>query len=194
VALLPPLVLPPRPPELPVSIPPPLPGQTPQTPGPHLRNDAFLSKWIDDLERVIKDNWIKLNALLQTFHDRITALERRIADTYTWGQKGPLAVSVPTDPEAPVEVSLLALPLRAVRDEEIVEIVVACEKAPELGATTLMVQVNEGNVRQVSLNVGVKLAEWVFPVPVKIKRNDALRVLIQAPGDAADVVVQARCR
>jgi hypothetical protein len=200
---LPPLVPPPRPPELPVAVPPPLAGQTPQTPGPHVRNDAFLSQWIDDLERVLKDAWIKLNSVLKGFDERITILETRVADTYTFGQKGILTVvEDPLDPGAP---TILALPLRVVRNEEIVELVVACEKASTADETTLQVQHAVGNADftavglPLTMGPGMKLAERLFTVaprtPRKILRNDRLRVVIQVASlDAADIVAQVRCR
>ena len=57
---------------------------------------------------------------------RVVELENRISDTYTWGQKGTLTVEEAEEGEAPV-VTLLALPLRVVRKEEVLECTAAAE-------------------------------------------------------------------
>jgi hypothetical protein len=198
--LIPPLNVPPRPPELPIVPPPVGPGQ-PET---FKRNDAFLAVWIEEFERVMKDAWVKLNALLEVFDARIKVLETRIADTYTFGQKGTLpAAQEPTEPEAEPEANLLALPLRVVRDEEIMELTAACE-IPSIGVPAILTVQHRGGadvevpwepVGSLVLDVDVLFVELILSAPWKLKRNDVLRVLIEDPGeDVADVVVQIRCR
>ena len=185
--IFPPLVIPPRPPELP-SVPPPSTTEPVELKGPHLRNDAFLSRWIEDFERVVKDAWFSLSKLITTIDTRIVVLETRVSDTYTWGQKGVPSI----DTDAPV--TLLALPLRVVRDEEIVECTAASE-VPE-GAVTFIVQHNEVDLVTLTLD-HVPFVAVPFPLdaPHKVLKDDKLRVVIASvDADIADVVVQVRCR
>jgi len=196
VPILPALVLPPRPPELP-TVPPPV---TADKPPDFKRNDAFLSRWIEDFERVIKDGWIKLTSLLQSFDDRIVALEKRIADTYTYGQKGVITLATPPEEGGPTPLTFLALPLRVVRDEELVEVVATCEIPAATTPTTFTIQHGPhkdamANVTSLTLGVGVPLAQITLATPRKMKRNDVLRVLVaEASLEAADFIVQVRCR
>jgi hypothetical protein len=176
-----------------VAVPPPVAGQLPTTTGPHLRNDAHLANWTDDFIRVMKDAWVKLNQLLGVIEDRLLALEQRIADTYTYGQKGALTLAV----DGPL--TFLALPLRVVRDEELVELVATCETAATDTSTVLAVQHGTGGVfqtvRTLTLNTGATLVEFKLPTPRKMLRNDVLRVVINAVSlDGKDFVVQVRCR
>lgn len=189
----PPLTLPPRPPELP-AVPPPK-GQG----DPFLRNDAFLAVWIDEFERVIKDAWFLLRTLVEGIEARITVLETRIADTYTYGQKGALALAAPPEEGEPVSLSLLALPLRVVRDEEILELTAACETPSEDTTTVLTVQhivdTVSTTVGTLTLGTGITFVPLVLPAPKKVKKNEVLRVEItEASETAADFVVQIRCR
>jgi len=219
VPILPALVLPPRPPELP-TVPPPV---TADKPPDFKRNDAFLSRWIEDFERVMKDAWLKLNEMLQKFHDRITALEQRVADTYTFGQKGALALAVPVE-GAPPSLDLIALPLRVVRDEEVVEATLTAEVAPAASCTVAVEHVvpdaagsTEGRpattVCTLTLPAGGHFVSFSFtlpappparavaPPPYKVKKNSVLRAHIvgtggdaEGAGGATDVVCQVRCR
>lgn len=192
--VFPPLTIPPRPPELP-AVPPPATTEPAVTKGPHLRNDAFLSRWVEDFERVVKDAWFSLSKVIAALDARVTGLEtrvtnleQRVSDTYTWGQKGTPTIDEDAD------VTLLALPLRVVRDEEIVECT-ATSEVPE-GAVTFVVQHNEVDVVTLTLDSVPFVAVPLPPdAPHKVLKDDRLRVVIASvDGDIADVVVQARCR
>ena len=226
---VPPLVVPPRPPELPAVAPPKGQGE------PFLRNDAHLSNWIDELERVLMDAWRTLKSLLEGIDQRITRLETRVADTYTWGQKGTLTIEEAEEGEE-AEVTLLALPLRIVRAEEILECTAATE-VPGRGGTLLVQHQASGpdvpdeilpparhrlprppspprrapreevswtTVTTLTLSEGSPFVAVAVSPPFKLKKDDALRVVIAEVGEVdeddeeaeglGDVVVQARCR
>jgi hypothetical protein len=167
--------------------------------GPHLRNDAYLANWLEAFERVIQDAWLKLNALITAINKRIEDLEGRISDTYTWGQKGTLTIEEGEEgEEAPV--SLLALPLRVVRDEELVECTAAAEVSPVADAIVLIVEYLAADAEPVeaatlTLDVGMDFVAVTLEPPLKLKKNDKLRVVIAAVDEeGADVVAQVRCR
>jgi hypothetical protein len=170
----------------------------------------------------MKDAWIKLNALIGELDVRITVLETRISDTYTWGQKGELAVEEPVEGEEP-EPTLLALPLRIVRKEEILECTAAAEKPGAGGVLIVQHQASGPIVAEPPVTPPVTRADEVpwtdvatltleaemtfvavpLDTPFKMAKDDTLRVVIaevgEVPEDAedgalADVVVQARCR
>jgi hypothetical protein len=194
------LVAPPRPPELPVAVPPPMVGEAPVKTGPHLRNDAHLANWTDEFIRIMKDAWVKLGKVIQSIEDRLLALEMRVADTYTYGQKGVITLAVPIEEGGPIPLTILALPLRVVRDEVLLEVVATCEVAGATGGTTFKVQHGPSaaamaDVTTLTLNTGALLAQITLPTPRPMKRNDVLRVIVTAVSlEAADFVVQVRCR
>jgi hypothetical protein len=194
------------------------------------RNDAFLSTWVEDFERVVTDAWTKLGVLLAgldtritALEERVTALEERVSDTYTWGQKGELAVEEPVEGEEP-EPTLLALPLRIVRKEEVLECTAAAEQ-PGAGGVLIVQHQASGpivaeppvtppvtsradavpwtDVATLTLDAEMKFVSVPLDTPFKMAKDDTLRVVIveigEAPEDAedgvlADVVVQCRCR
>jgi hypothetical protein len=188
-------------------------------PRPYDRNDAHLSKWIEDFERVVKDSWTKLGVLLNEVDKRVTVLEERVSDTYTWGQKGELTVEEPVEGEEP-EPTLLALPLRIVRKEEVLECTAAAEK-PGAGGVLIVQHQASGpivaeppvtsradevpwtDVATLTLDAEMKFLSVPLTTPFKMAKDDTLRVVIAEVGEAeedaedgalADVVVQARCR
>jgi hypothetical protein len=224
------LNLPPRPQELP-STPPPSSStrvreEAEKTGNPlgkmlvdgYTRGDAHLTGWVDEEQRVLKEGWQDLQTLVSALDARILALETRIADTYTWGQKGTLTIEE-GEPGEPVPVTLLALPLRIVREEEIVECTAAAE-VPGLGGVLRVQHQASGatgtpparadevpwtDVATLTVAAGMKFVAVTLPTPFKMKKDDTLRVVIVEVGSAApavgeepeelgDVVVQARCR
>jgi hypothetical protein len=225
------LNLPPKPQELP-STPPPSSSarvreEAEKTGSPlgkllvdgYSRGDAHLTGWVDEEQRVLKEGWQDLQTLVSALDARILALETRVADTYTWGQKGELTVEEPVEGEAP-EPTLLALPLRIVRKEEILECTAAAEK-PGAGGVLLVQHQASGpivaeppvtpradevvwtDVATLTLDAGMKFVAVTLPEPFTMAKDDTLRVVIAAVGEApadvedgvlADVVVQARCR
>jgi hypothetical protein len=208
----PPITIPPRPPDLPMVAPPK------SNKDPHLTNDGHLSKWIEDFERVVKDAWTALSTLVAELDKRITILETRISDTYTWGQKGTLTIEE-AEPGEEAPVTLLALPLRIVRDEEVVECTAAAE-VPGLGGVLLVQHQASGptgtpptradevewiDVATLTFEAEMRFVAVTLPTPFKMKKDDTLRVVIaevggaprvvgEEPEELADVVVQARCR
>lgn len=175
-----PLVIPPRPPELPAT-PPPATSADPQTKGPHLRNDAFITRWVEEFERVVKDCWIALGQVLQLIDARLVYLETRVADTYTWGQRGTL-----TDEEG------MALPLRVVRDEKIVEFTIASEK-PGSGTISIEFRINGTNFQTLSLPGNSPFVAIPVTPARNVLKDDKLALFVKSPGTAEDIVVQARC-
>lgn len=173
------LVIPPRPPELPAVPPPPTTEPVVKT-GPHLRNDAFLSRWLEDFERVIKDAWLLLGTLLAQIDARLVYLETRVADTYTWGQRGTL-----TDEER------IALPLRVVRKEKVVELTVAAEVPSTSGSVSIEFRVNGAAAVTLQLPSGAPFV--AVPFIRELAVNDKIEAFTKNPGNAEDVVVQARC-
>jgi len=173
------LVIPPRPPELPTTPPPPAEAPIVKV-GPHLRNDAYLTRWLEDFERVVKDAWIALAQLVASLEARILALETRVADTYTWGQRGTL-----TDEER------IALPLRVVRKEKVVELTVAAETPSTSGSVSIQFRVNGAVAVTLTLPSGAPFV--AVPFIQELAVNDKLDVFVKSPGTAEDVVVQARC-
>lgn len=176
------LTIPPRPPELP-AVPPPATSASPiELKGPHLRNDAFLSRWVEEFERVVKDAWANLANLITTVEERIVALETRISDTYTWGQRGGLQHE-----------QFVALPLRVVRQETLVEFAIAVETPSTSGAVIIDLRRNGVFLTQATLPVGGRFV--AVPVTLALAKNDALAVVVAQEGtDTEDLVVQARCR
>jgi hypothetical protein len=166
----------------------------------------------------VKDAWTALSTLVAELDKRITILETRISDTYTWGQKGTLTIEE-GEPGEPVSVSLLALPLRIVREEEIVECTAAAE-VPGLGGVlrvqhqasgptgtppTRADEVEWTDVATLTLEAEMRFVAVTLPTPLKMKKDDTLRVVIaevasparaigEEQEELADVVVQARCR
>jgi hypothetical protein len=224
------LNLPPKPQELP-STPPPSSSarvreEAEKTGSPlgkllidgYSRGDAHLTGWVDEEQRVLKEAWQDLQTLVAALDARVLALETRIADTYTWGQKGTLTVEE-GEPGEPVPVTLLALPLRIVRDEELVECTAAAE-VPGLGGVLLVQHQASGpivpppmradevpwtTVATLTIEAEMKFVAVTLPEPIKMHKDDTLRVVIAAVGGAAraegeepeelaDTVVQARCR
>jgi hypothetical protein len=199
------LTVPPRPPELPTV---PVPPTQPQTkaadvfprgePPPmqkwvegadrfvaetSLRFDALLTKWIEEFLRVMKDAWVRLQTLVTAVVGRVLVLETRIADTYTWGQKGALRADEP-----------IALPLRVVRNEELVEMTIAADHEDSRGGVTIDLTRNGTTILSGRLS-GDDLAV-IAPNPgITLTRNDILAVIARnVDADAAGIVVQARCR
>jgi hypothetical protein len=224
------LNLPPRPQELP-STPPPSSSarvreEAEKTGSPlgkllvdgYTRGDAHLTGWLDEEQRILKEGWQDLQTLVSALDARLLALETRIADTYTWGQKGTLTIEE-GEPGEPTPVSLLALSLRIVRDEEIVECTAAAE-VPGLGGVLLVQHQASGapatpptradeipwtDVATLTLDAGMRFVAVTLPEPFTMKKDDTLRVVIaevtspvraigEEPEELADVVVQARCR
>jgi hypothetical protein len=227
------LNLPPRPQELP-STPPPASSarvreEAEKTGSPlgkllvdgYSRGDAHLTGWVDEEQRVLKEGWQDLQTLVAALDARILALETRVADTYTWGQKGTLTVEE-GEPGEPVPVTLLALPLRIVRDEEMLECTAAAE-VPGLGGVLLVQHQASGeivtpptpptradeivwtDVATLTIEAEMKFVSVILPEPFKMKKDDTLRVVIaevveaaptigEEPEELSDVVVQARCR
>lgn len=183
-----PLVLPPRPPELPTA-PPPASTDKPN----FLRNDAIVSNWIDDIERSLKDQWLKLAQQIEIIEGRITVLEKRIADTYVFGQKD--VIEVDPDPEAH---NWLGLPLRVVRPENLMELVATAETASTDGDVHLQVLKNGVQIAMLTLAPGETITHQAMGAPdagLQMLKDDKLTVVIVDAGtDTADVVVQARCR
>jgi hypothetical protein len=182
------------------------------------RGDAHLTRWVEEEQRVLKEAWQDLQTLVAALDARILALETRIADTYTWGQKGTLTIEEGEAGE-PAPVSLLALPLRIVREEEIVECTAAAE-VPGLGGVLLVQHQASGptvtpltradevpwtDVATLTLEAEMRFVAVTLPTPFKMKKDDTLRVVIsevggaaraegEEPEELADVVCQARCR
>jgi hypothetical protein len=175
-----PLVIPPRPAELPTA-PPPAEAAAKPVKGPHLRNDAFLARWIEDFERVVKDVWLALQQVLGGIDLRLIALETRVSDTYTWGQRGSLTDNEP-----------MALPLRVVRPETIVEFTIAAEK-PAAGAITIEFRINDALFQALTLPSSAPFVAIPLPTPRAVLKDDKLSLFVTNPGAAEDVVVQARC-
>jgi hypothetical protein len=207
---LPPLSLAPTPPELP-TVPAPLPDQP-----AHIPNDARLTQWVADLSRSLKDAWVRLNSSVggiesalstQTgeiggltgrvtaLEGRVTALEQRIADTYVFAQPGAVsATPVGEPPLAP----LVGLPLRAVRQEVLVEAAVALQTAAGSPGLSLALEHNQVQIAAGGLAAGQTFAVAAFTPPRPLLANDVLAVRVlqvgTAPQTGADLVVQLRCR
>jgi hypothetical protein len=227
------LNIPPRPQELP-STPPPSSSarvreEAEKTESPlgkmlidgYSRGDAHLTGWVEEEQRVLKEGWQDLQTLVAALDARIFVLETRVADTYTWGQKGTLTVEE-GEPGEPIPVTLLALPLRIVRDEEMLECTAAAE-VPGLGGVLLVQHQASGatvtpptpptrvdevmwtDVATLTIEAEMKFVSVTLPEPFKMKKDDTLRVVIaevasatpvvgEEPEELGDVVVQARCR
>jgi hypothetical protein len=224
------LNIPPRPQELPTAPPPSSSArvreEAEKTGSPlgkllvdgYTRGDAHLTGWVDEEQRVLKEGWQDLQTLVSALDARILALETRIADTYTWGQKGTLTIEE-GEPGEEVPITLLALPLRIVREEEIVECTAAAEM-PGLGGVLLVqhqasgptetppIRVDEvpwTDVATLTLDPAMRFVAVTLPTPFKMKKDDTLRVVIaevggavraegEEPEELGDVVCQARCR
>jgi hypothetical protein len=177
---IPPLIVPPRPPELP-TVPPPPPVDLP-TDAVHLRNDSFLARWVEEFERVMKDAWFALSQIINGIEKRILALETRISDTYTFGQVGGLK-----------EDSRIALPLLVVRDEKLAEWVVTLETPPSGESAVIELRRNETQVLATAVmnDEGTTVA---LDPQTPLLKNDKLEAWVVTPGvGAADIVCQARC-
>jgi hypothetical protein len=207
---LPPLTLAPTPPELPT-----VPAVVPEQPA-HIPNDARLTQWVADLSRTLKDAWVRLNSSVggiesalsaqkgevlglegrvTAVEGRVTALEQRIADTYVFAQPGAVsATPVGEPPLAP----LVGLPLRAVRQEVLVEAAIAIGTAAGAPGLALALEHNNVQIATGVLQPGQTFAVAPFTPPRPLLANDvlALRVLQvgTAPQTGADLVVQLRCR
>jgi hypothetical protein len=211
VATFPPIVPPPRPPEVPdVPVPPVRPTTTadqvfPQGRPPPLQKwvegadtfvrerslqlDAFIARWVEEFIRVLKEAWDKLKFAFEELDKRITALEQRVADTYTFGQKGKLKKRPDPDP------NWIALPLRVVRDEVLLEVVATVETPSSDGDVNLSVQHEGDEIVVLTLASGEDFTVNTFDPPRDLAYNDKLLVQLRDAGtDAADVVVQIRCR
>ena len=173
-----------------------------------LRNDAQLSVWVEEFERVVKNAWTQLNTLVADLDRRITELETRIADTYTWGQKGTLTVEEAEEGEEAV-VTLLALPLRIVRKEEVVECTAAAE-VPGMGGVLIVQHQHSGpdvpdvvppgrrrpradeeevpwtDVATLTLEAGMKFVSVMLEEPFEMAKDDTLRVVIAEVGEPAE--------
>jgi hypothetical protein len=132
-------------------------------------------------------------------------------------------VEEPVEGEAP-EPTLLALPLRIVRQEEILECTAAAE-TPGAGGVLIVQHQASGpivteppvtppvtpradevpwtDVATLTFTAGMTFVAVTLPTPFKMAKDDTLRVVIaevgEPPEDAkdgvlADVVAQARCR
>jgi hypothetical protein len=200
---LPPLTLAPTPPELPT-----VPAVVPEQPA-HIPNDARLTQWVADLSRTLKDAWVRLNSSvggiesalstqsgeIKGLTGRVTALEERIADTYVFAQPGAVsATPVGEPPLAP----LVGLPLRAVRQEVLVEVAMALQTAAGSPGVKLALEHNEVQVAAGAIPVGQTFAVLPFTPPRPLAANDILGVRVLQVGDTpqtgADLVVQLRCR
>jgi hypothetical protein len=200
---LPPLTLAPTPPELP-TVPAPLPDQP-----AHLLNDGRLTQWIADISRSLKDAWVRLNSSvggiesalssqgqeLGTLEQRVTALETRISDTYVFSSPGAVsATPVGEPPLAP----LVGLPLRAVRQEVLVEAAVALQTAAGSPGLSLALEHNQVQIAAAGLAPGQTFAVAAFTPPRPLLANDVLAVRVlqvgNAPATGTDLVVQLRCR
>jgi hypothetical protein len=231
--VFPTLNIPPRPQELP-STPPPSSSarvreEAEKTESPlgkmlidgYSRGDAHLTGWVEEEQRVLKEAWQDLQTLVAALDARILVLETRVADTYTWGQKGTLTIEEAEEGE-PAPITLLALPLRIVRDEEMLECTAAAE-VPGLGGVLLVQHQASGatvtpptpptrvdevvwtDVATLTIEAEMKFVSVTLTEPFKMKKDDTLRVVIaevasatpavgEEPEELADVVVQARCR
>jgi hypothetical protein len=211
------LSLPPRPPELPsVPVAPAKPAITaeevfPQGKPPPLQKwveagdrlvaerslqlDAFLTKWFDEFLRILKDAWLKLQAAFTALEarvgkveDRVTVLETRIADTYTFGQKGGLQV-IDDDP------NWIALPLLVVRDEVLVEIAVTVYTPSDDGDVVFSFQHNGAEVASLRVFQGDNFLLVPLTPPRPLAYNDVLLVQLNESGtNAENAVIEARCR
>jgi hypothetical protein len=200
---LPPLTLAPTPPELP-TVPAPLPDQP-----AHLLNDGRLTQWIADISRSLKDAWVRLNSSvggiesalssqgqeLGTIEQRVTALETRISDTYVFSSPGAVsATPVGEPPLAP----LVGLPLRAVRQEVLVETAIALQTAAGSPGLSLALEHNQVPIATGGLAAGQTFTVIGFTPPRPLLANDVLAVRVlqvgTAPQTGADLVVQVRCR
>jgi hypothetical protein len=200
---LPPLTLAPTPPELPT-----VPAVVPEQPA-HVPNDARLTQWVAELSRSLKDAWVRLNSSvggiesalssqgqeLGTIEQRVTALETRISDTYVFSSPGAVsATPVGTPPLAP----LVGLPLRAVRQEVLVEAAVALQTAAGSPGLSLALEHNQVQFAAGGLPAGQTFAVVAFTPPRPLLANDVLAVRVlqvgTAPQPGADLVVQLRCR
>jgi hypothetical protein len=200
---LPPLTLAPTPPELPT-----IPAVVPEQPA-HIPNDARLTQWVADLSRSLKDAWVRLNSSvggiesalssqgqeLGTIEQRVTALETRISDTYVFSSPGAVsATPVGEPPLAP----LVGLPLRAVRQEVLLEAAVALQTAAGSPGLSLALEHNQVQIAAAALAPGQTFAVLPFTPPRPLLANDVLAVRVlqvgTAPQTGADLVVQLRCR
>ena len=115
---------------------------------------------------------------------RITVLETRVSDTYTWGSG-----SITED-------KIIALPLRVVRDETFVEMTIAAETPSTSGDVQIDLTLNDATLLSGTLLVRSR-PSW------RRKRrtsrsstvNDKLAAMVRDAGTGVKgVVVQARCR
>jgi hypothetical protein len=200
---LPPLSLAPTPPELPT-----VPAVVPEQPA-HIPNDARLTQWVADLSRTLKDAWVRLNSSvggiesalssqgqeLGTLEQRVTALETRISDTYVFSSPGAVsATPVGEPPLAP----LVGLPLRAVRQEVLVEAALALQSPAGSPGLRVSLEHNDLPIATGTIPVGQTFAVLAFTPPRPLAANDILGVRVlqvgTAPQTGADLVVQLRCR
>jgi hypothetical protein len=200
---LPPLSLAPTPPELPT-----IPAVVPEQPA-HIPNDARLTQWVADLSRSLKDAWVRLNSSvggiesalssqgqeLGTIEQRVTALETRISDTYVFASPGAVsATPVGEPPLAP----LVGLPLRAVRQEVLVEAAIALQTAAGAPGLSLALEHNQVPIAAGGLAAGQTFTVVAFSPPRPLLANDVLAVRVlqvgTAPATGTDLVVQLRCR
>jgi hypothetical protein len=175
---IPTLVMPPRPPELPTAAPPP-PAE------PHLKNDAYITRWVEDFERIIKDAWVKLNAWivgeLGGLSGRVTVLETRISDTYVFGARGTPAIDTG-----------LALPLRVVRSETVKKVTVAVQTPATVGNTSVEFLHNVAVFQLVTVPAGAVFASATLTRA--LTEDDEVSARITAVGtDVANIVAQIRC-
>jgi hypothetical protein len=179
---LPPIQIPPRPPEIPVDASP----------------AGRVGTWVGQLGRVIQDAWRHLLSLVNSFEARltaleagdpsfvarVTALENRVKDVYTFSRTGTLAVGP------------IALPLRVVAASTLVELVATVETAPTGANLIIEIRKNGTPVGTVTIPAGQTFATTTLSVAL-LEDSDALRPEVTQVGateKGKDLVVQARCR
>ena len=102
----------------------------------------FLTKWLEEFIRVVKDAWARLGTLVGVISGRIEVLEKRVSDTYTWGS-GSITVD-----------KIIALPLRVVRSEVLVEFTIAAETASTSGDVQIELRQNGATLINGTLSTG----------------------------------------
>ena len=147
-----------------------------------LKFDAILTKWIEEFMRVIKDAWARLGTLVGVISGRIEVLENRVSDTYTWGS-GSITVD-----------KGIALPLRVVRSEVLVEFTIAAETASTSGDVQIELQQNGATLINGTLPSGSNFAVMPAEDRPGLAVNDKLEVITRSVGTGVKgVVCQARC-
>ena len=93
----------------------------------------------------MKDAWARLGTLVSVISGRIEVLEKRVSDTYTWGS-GSITVD-----------KVIALPLRVVRSEVLVEFTIAAETASTSGDVQIELTQNGATLINGTLPTGLDL-------------------------------------